>query len=506
MRRQIMIFLAVSAMLVCALPAFAYESKLSGYFLVNAWVADYGLYNESNKTPDRLVDQRFRFKYTGIVNEFIDFTYVGEINYEWGEGGSSGGRRSGAAAGASAVNMESKNLFVSLAVPSTTWRTYVGYQTLGDNTEGWVFGDYYSSVHAKGEALNGILDVGWAKAYEGDTGKTYDTTKITELDDVDMLTIQYQGNKIGKLKPTLDLIYISNRRPENTGATSNTDLGVVTIPEGATENLFFIDPKIEYSLTPDTKLTTYLIYEFGKQSDMQSDGTDVDVSAYLLSGKAETKDANWGVSAQVVYASADDDAYDGKQASIRTPYHQAYDTNQSLIGQPSNSIWLDTGLMIMAGNDMGGVYPGGPQSIGLAVYDGYLGGYGLTAAVVQGNYVPKTFPKVYFKASAGSFTTNIDNRNLFSGAKEHDGKYMGTETAFHVGYKPYSNLDLSLNFAYAWLGSFYNNTSTGESVYNTTTASATSGVKLTCGTPLYGADKEDPDNPCVIAAKVKVTF
>ncbi|MCE5274281.1 MAG: hypothetical protein LLG43_03990 [Deltaproteobacteria bacterium] len=506
MKKLLTVLFAISILLACSMPAFAYESKLSGSYLVNAFVADLALYDGSNKKPDRLVEQRFKFKYTGIVSEYIDFTYVGEINQEWGEGGSSGGRRSGGAAGASAVSLENKNLYACLAIPGTSWKSTVGYQTMGDNTDGFVFGDYYDGIRFRGQAFNGTLDVGWARAFEGDTGRPYDTTKINEQDDVDMVTAQYQGKKIGNLKPSLDLIYISNRRPQNTTSPSNTDLGVISIPADAKENLFFIDPRIDYSFTPDTKLTSYLIYEFGDQSNLLSNGKDVNVSGYLLMGKIETKDSNWSLGAHVVYASADDNAYDGKQESIRTPYHQVYDHNQSFIGQPSNSIWLDTGLMIMAGSAMGGVYPGGPQSLGLAVYDGYLAGYGLTAAVINGSYVPAALPKAYVKASVGSFSTNIDNRNLFAGAKEHDGKYLGSEAALHIGYNPYSNLDLSLNFAYAWLGSFYNNTSTGKSVYNTTDESATSGVNITCSAPLYGDTKGDPDNPCMVAARARVTF
>lgn len=504
--RKLAAFLVVfCAMLSVSVPATALESKLTGYFLVNGFVADLGLYDGSNKKPDRLVDQRFYLKYLGTVNEYMSFTYKAQINNQWGTGGSSGGRRSGAAAGASAVNIENKNLYMTLAIPSTSWKTSVGYQTMGDNTEGWVFGDYYSGVRARGEAFNGIMTLGWAHAYEGDTGKAYRTTEINELDDVDMLTVQYQGIKFETVKPSLDLIYISNRRPLNVSNPANTDIGVLSIPEDATENLFFIDPMVEYSYSHNTKLTAYLVYEFGEQSKLLS-GRDVTVGGYVMSGKAETKGSNWHLSAQVVYASADDDAYDTKQKSIRTPYHQAYDSNQSLIGQPANSIWCNTGLMIMAGSSMGSSYPGGAQSIGLAVYDGYLGGYGLTAAVVRGDYVPTSMPKMYLSTSIGSFMTNEDNRNLFGGAKEHEGTYMGTEAALHIGYKPYENLDLSINFAYTWLGDFYDNTSTGKSVYNTVTPSATSGVNIICGAPLWGADRGDPDNPCMAVLRAKMSF
>ena len=468
MRKTLVAALCTTLAVAIALPAFALDSKLNGFVRIKGVM---GLTTmQKNDTPDKLVTQRLRAKYTGTVNEYLSFVYFGEVDFEWGDDGGNGGRGNGGGFDGDAVNLETKNVYMTVKIPDTPVTVTAGLQGYNDNNDSIIFGNDAAGINIEPKGvLGGNWSFAWFKAKEGDDNVNSSPGKAKIEDDINFYAVQYALKPMGKLKLGADFYYAQVQNPITIGANANG---------GDREDVYYLSVNAGYDFGM-LKLNGWGVYNFGKGKDLQyKSGTvwkkqDQDYSGFVAKVAADVGGKDWGATLTGIYWSADDDSGDDKYEGFRTPGFQGY-CGEGTFCRGGMAAWLPFGR---EGTQL--IFTEGATATNAVTYTGLgsqaaVDGYGLTALIAKASWSPAALPNVYLKGLVAYAMTVKDDRIKGDNKSDHEGKSIGTEVTGVVGYRMAKNLDLSLTGAYCFLGDYYDGKATD--------------VK-------DGTKGEDPDNP-----------
>lgn len=153
MRKYLISFIAILAVVALVAPSFAVEFKYGGMYRWRIQAKDNmmdGQDTKNGKWDDRewWIDQRIRMYFDFIGSENLKLVTKWEADTMWGlERTYSGmpGRQGGGDVGADAVNLEMKNVYLDFAIPNTPVRTQLGVQGFS-LLNGWIFEDDASAA------------------------------------------------------------------------------------------------------------------------------------------------------------------------------------------------------------------------------------------------------------------------------------------------------------------------------------------------------------------------
>jgi hypothetical protein len=519
MKKRLVTALCSALAVATALPAFALESQFTGFYRAKGIMGDPRMGKDTNKKPDWLSEQRLRFQYRGIVNEYLQFTYMGEFDFMWGDTAYTNAlspvpgttpavsipstRNKGGAIGGSGVNLETKYLYMTVKVPDSPVTATVGFQAIGDNWN-WAFGiPQAPGVKITAANLAKMLDVTayWLKAQEGD-GNGVGVLNAQKEDDVDVYGLQLQSRPTKDTKAGLDFYWWNNQGQGGAGDTPiSAGAGLRLPPGNKPESLVFVGVNGSYKLpiAMPTNLSGWVATVNGKQEGVITGGGDLKINSYAGTLKVDTAGKDWGAWARLVYFPADSNVDDNKQKQWRSP----------LGADNGPAPFLLEGSMFMFGDMMALNYLSAtPGRVGSILNsDGILSGYGLMAGMLSGSYSPSFVKNSYVKGLVGYAVALKDDIDPSVVGAERAGKTFGAEVSARVGYKFAKNLDLSLNAGTFLVGDFYDKT-VGPSGLSTGSAAITPAVANNPGSSINvtNASFSDPDNPYVVYVMAQLDF
>jgi len=441
--KKILFTVVCLSLVLPAVPSFAYDHELGGYYLLRAQMmsnvfhpsqsAASRVFNTSNDPapnvdkPAKLFDQRFRAKWTNNINEWVSVVYFGEIDFQWGDQtAATATRNSGGGAGGDAVNLETKNLYASIKIPETPVSVTLGLQGFKDNCNyAYAFGD------ASGIKVDAALEMAkltfyYLKWFEGDlVGKDY--SAYAQENDRDIYMLQ------GALTPAKDLKL-------NLGATYSVD-------KTAGHDLYWLSADATFAIAPVTVEVTG-VYNFGEIND-----GDGNVSGYHLSARASAKAGDISGFVRAFYFSGDDDTEDENYV-------------HSILGGAPPLFGVQDGLLIsMANANPGDV--NGDAALSQLAYTRT----GLMGATAGGKYSFSQVKGGYAGLSVGYFQLVED----MGGDAD-----LGFEISGSVGMTVADVVQLSANAATLMLGSAFDGSAP--------------------------VTNDDPDNPYSMYLMAKVLF
>lgn len=465
MKRSIIGVLCLVLLCAMTAPAFALETKLSGFYKVRAISDNFSARNnfigdlaDKNKA-DAVVDQRLRMKLDAKVNENLSFTYYAEIDMQFGdESYSNSGRNDGGGIGGDTTNLETKNLYIDVKVPDTNTAVRVGLQGVADHYDYSFFAADMAGVKVKTNLGAAGITAGWFNLGNGGRFQNSDNINLwalqTDFKPSDALSLgadyyyyQNQGSAPGSQLyasyfGTADIKQISG----NPATLGNENWSGTR----SAMDLHYLGGHGSYKLG-DVTLSGWVNFNVGSVDNLTINGTlmDVDVSGYAGRLKATTNINGFKLAASSTYFSGDDDLSDGDADFIVNPLATesfAFATDGFMIMTPDVN-WNSIG------------------QYGFAMVDAAWAGYGLFSANVTGSFKPTDTS--YVKCGIGYFASLEDTVN--DDRTDRNGTTLGTEFFLRAGIKVAKNLDVSLNGAYASLGDFYDNNGGGKSANVATT-------------------------------------
>lgn len=138
MKRFMVMFVALLAIVAIAMPAFAVEFKYGGLFRLR-WHSDNNLSGTPGDDDQNYMDQRLRMYFTFIASENLQVVTKWEMDTQWGQ------EVTGGDSGADAIRLEMKNVYVDFNIPYTPVRAMLGVQGITIE-EGWIIDDDFSAA------------------------------------------------------------------------------------------------------------------------------------------------------------------------------------------------------------------------------------------------------------------------------------------------------------------------------------------------------------------------
>lgn len=466
MHKSVKVFAALFMAMLLAAPAFALETKLSGFYNLRGIGDNFKATNNyigtlgDNARSQSLVDQRLRLKLDSKVNDFLAFTYYAEIDMQWGdEQYSNDGRNDGGGLGGDTTNVETKNLYIDVKVPDSSSAFRLGLQGFADNWDYTFFAADMAGIKYTTKLGAADVTAGWFKIADRDT---YGTA-LAVNDDVTLWGLQAAVKNNPNLKYGAEYYYYQNEGSQAYGTFfGTTDIAAVLNFNGGGGNwtanrdqmdLHYLGGNAELRLDK-LVLSGWVTVNAGTVDKINNDLSNptltdnLDVKGFAGRLKATTGFGGLKLNLAGTYFSGDDDLTDGDATFIVNPLATesfAFATDGFMIFTPD-----------IAWNSVG--------QYGFAMVDAAWAGYGLTSVVLTGSYVPEQMKNVYVKSGVGYFASTEDKLAANDPRTDRAGTNLGTEVYLRTGYKFADNLDLSVNGAYAWLGDFYDNHGGGTAV------------------------------------------
>lgn len=415
MRKGLVVLMAALLVAAFALPAMA-DTSVTGFYRAKGHFGNYKLYGAKQIAADvpssSFVEQRLRAK-IGIGDENVKAFYFAEFDMAFGDS-SAGGRGTGAALGADANNMETKNLYVWFKVPNTTFDFTVGLQNQSDSYAGILFGvSDMAGVFTNFKVDPVSLRLGWAKWYEGDSN---------EADDVDLYVAEAKLTPAKDVKLGLNLYYLNTGKGSVGAPTTGADSGSVKV----------YVPGIDFSAKAGpVGLTGFLFYQSGT---VENTGVpDVDIKAYAGDLRADLALGPGKAFFEGLFISGGDgsaaDEYESivSAADFNTTQVFFYRTDMQILMPNADDINTSMPLTANYSN-------GGRGLIHLAA-----------------GYSQKFTDKFSGKLGLGYLMAT----EMLESDPDYKDKGMATEVNFNVNYNIAKGLDLGLYGAFAFLGDFY---------------------------------------------------
>lgn len=455
MKRTIIGALCLALLCAMAAPAFALETKLSGFYNVRGITDNIAARNNyigelvNNAKDESLVDQRLRLKLNAKVNEYLSFVYYTEVDMQFGdEQYSNSGRNDGGGIGSDTTNLETKHLYIDVKTPDMNSSFRLGMQGVEDHYDYSFFAADMAGITYNTSVNDVDLSAGWYKLGEGG---------FQTADDITLWALQTTLVDSENFKLGADYYYYQNQGAGPAGGGlkaqqyasffGTADIDAVDAFNSGTNtwsgtrgemNLHYFGGHTEYRLE-NVVLTGWINVNTGSVDDLTINGslTDVDVQGYAASVKAGTNIGHLKLNLRGTYFSGDDDLSDGEADFIVNPLATesfAFATDGFMIFTPDVN-WDSVG------------------QYGFAMVDAAWAGYGLAAVNLTASYKPTHAS--YVSGGIGYFSSLEDTTN--DDRQDRNGTGLGTEIFLRAGFKMAENLDLSLNGAYAWLGDFYDN-------------------------------------------------
>jgi hypothetical protein len=286
---------AVGLMLVSGVAvttASAVESQFGGYWRTRSYFADNFDQPDSN---DNITDTRTRLYYTAKFNDDLKFVNKFEFNSSWGDdnGGDVGADGKG--------NFRIKNSYVDATFGKVNAKMGIQTVTIG---RGFVLNDDSSSLIATADFGMVKLPVGYVAisaedadfpGWDGSRAKNqqFTTNGVTRTGfgdgegDIHLLTVMPQININDSVKVT----------PHATWATITSE----------DSDLYYLGVDADLKFDAVSAWAT-AVYNGGQLDNL--DGTESDISAFLLAGGADANLGMVGVHGQGFYGSGDDNRND----------------------------------------------------------------------------------------------------------------------------------------------------------------------------------------------------
>ncbi len=454
MKKKLLVALSSTLAVAMALPAFAKDHSLNGYFRTRFMMTDFNN-ARSEDSPTKIVDQRARFKWTFGLNEYVSVTYYGEVDIQYGDAsygktntGALTTRNDGGRLGGDTVNLETKNIYLNVKIPDTPVAARIGLQGYGDHWDYALVAADMAGVKFSGKTDMVSGNVGWFKWGEG--AQTADNVE----NDIDFYAVQLAFQPMGGLSLGTDLYWLNvNGSGYGSAGFSNADI-------------YWLGVNGKYKAGP-VSLSGWFAYNFGTADSAAANGDDLDISAFAGSIAAGFAPAP-GLKAKLtaLYFSGDDDNGDTDQNSWTIP-------------QSGEDFFFATqGFMLMLADITWTTW--GFEGFGESAV---TSGNGLWAVTLTGQYNPAALKGVYVKGGVGYFSAIEDDRTPNDGADDHDGTGLGTEVYVRTGTKVADVVDVSLNAAYALLGDYFNDMATDDN-----------------------GKTDDPNNPYMLYVMVNVPY
>ena len=451
--------LAAGLALAVATPALA-ELKVTGFYRLMA---------ENNVLKDRdyeegdsqsWVDQRMRLGVVNTLNDNVSFTYLAEVDTDWGVDGTEG--QDGAFDG-DGINVESKHIYLDIKSGDTSAR--LGLQAYGDEFEGMIVNGDMTGAAVKHKIGNTSLGFLYAKWDENDgDGSSGVTAARSNWDDTDFYGVSLSQKFSDTFKAGAAVYYLDINDATDPRPNISTSAGAVGIDQNglgewgngavaaagvaadhADAEIFF------YGLNAAANfgnfgIDGFAIYQDGELKIDIPGVDDADSQAWMASVKGKMKLSSGDIGLRAIYISEDDDADDNGYWMGTFGEYDFVNENQM--------IFLTDKFVCNATKER------------YAISDAANEGFGLMAFVLSGNH---TLPdNMYVNWGAGYYLAVDDERNdnddprvgteNFLNSDERDGDTLGYELALRVGKKFFEKVDVSLNAAFADFGDFYDNT------------------------------------------------
>jgi hypothetical protein len=432
--------LAIGLILAVATPALA-EVKFSGFYRLMGYSASQLNTNVRHGDSQQFIDQRLRAQITNTLNDNVAITYQAEIDTPWGEQ-SKGGIGGGGQFETDGVNVETKHLYLDLKQGDTSAR--LGLQAYGDEFQGMVvFADMAGATvkHKIGNTSLGLLYGKWDENDgNGDNAYPMQNAGRSDWDDTDFYGVTVSQKisdtfKVGAAVYLLDANDVTDFG--TTGSTVGGGLHGLT-PVAAPDD--HADVKIwYYGLTADAKFGDFGVEGFVLRQEgsvnfnTDPETKDISSQAWMASAKGTMKLANGNIGLRGIFITDDESNDDSEQWLGSFGEYDFVNENQSifLTDKFVCNYTKERYAMTSAANQ----------------------GYGLWAFILSGNH---TLPKdMYANWGLGYYRSVSNDTN--DGPNTRDGKKLGWEGDLRVGKKFFEKVDVSLNAAYAKLGSFYDN-------------------------------------------------
>lgn len=438
----------VSLALLVATPAFALETKLSGFYQFMAAADNFEGTNNyvgtlsGNANSEKVIDQRLRLKLDGKVNENLSFVYYGEIDFQWGDNSYANARNDGGAIGGDTVNLETKNAYIDVKVQDDV-NARLGLQSFYDRQDQVFFAADMAGAKVDFNLGTVGMTAGLFNLIEGDFKKT---------DNVYLAGLQATFPNVGDLALGADYYYFQNRGPAGYANFFGTaDIDEVLFNGGWSANrtdmdLHYLGLQGTLKLSEDASVNGWLLYNNGSVEGIFAPDQDVDVAGYAASVRGTCKAGRVDTAVRLFFFSGDDNLADGDAGFVVNPLA----TESYAFG--------DDGFMIFF-QDVNWANVG---QYGFALMDAAYAGYGLYG----GNFTASLKPteKTDFKCGLGYFASLEDTLAAADPRTDRKGTVLGTELFVRAGYTFKENLNVSLNGAYAALGDFYDAAGGGTAV------------------------------------------
>ena len=446
MYKTIKTVVVISLAMLVAAPAFALETKISGFYQFMAAVDNFEATNnyvgtlKDNAESEKLVDQRLRIKLDGKVNESLSFVYYGEVDFQWGDNSYATARNDGGAIGGDTVNFETKNAYIDVKFEEDVTARF-GLQGFYDRQDQVFFAADMAGAKIGFNAGSVGMTAGMFNLIEGD----FDSS-----DNVYLWALQADFPSQGDFKLGADYYFFQNRGPAgyaNFIGTIDIDEVLFNAGPNPTSNrgdmdLHYLGVQGNLKVSDATSVNGWLLYNTGTVDFDPT--TEIDVAGYAASVRGKFKLGGADAAARVFFFSGDDDLTDGDADFMVNPLAtESYafgDDGFMIFFQDAN--WANVG------------------QYGFALMDAAYAGYGLFG----GNFTLSMAPaeKVSFNCGLGYFASLEDS--VVDARTDRDGTVLGTELFVRAGYTFENNLNLSLNGAYAALGDFYDTAGGGTAV------------------------------------------
>jgi hypothetical protein len=444
MKRKILAVLCTTVAIGMATASFAKDHELNGFFRVRGIWNNYGLGTNTAFTDKadeaKIWEQRVRMKYTMNLNEYLGFTYFGEFDFDWGDKAFANARNDGGGIQGDTVNLETKNLYMSVKVPETPVSAKLGLQGVGDHWSGYFLLSDVAGILANVKLDAVDITVGTFKLWEG--------SDLIE-DDVDLYAVMLGFKPMGDLKLGLDFFYANdNDFNQQTGNTSA--IGIQDSFGGA--DLYWVGANADYKMG-GLGLSGWAMYNGGTLKSGGSSATDdIEVSGFAMDVMGTYTVAGVKFGLEGFYVSGDDDLSDDE---IDMPLStDVWSGSPAVYGAAGPTLpFYKSGLMILLYD------PKSANFSSAAMRDAQNGALGLWGVVLQGAYTPPNLKAMYVKGAIGYVNSVEDADDAYGTGGETN---LGTEIAARVGYKMAEALDLSFNGAYVMLGDFYDDWTTDK--------------------------------------------
>ena len=450
MRKAAKLGLVVLSLVLAASSAFALETKISGFYQFmaagNNFEAsnnDVGVFKDDAE-DEQLIDQRLRLKLDGKVNENLSFVYYGEIDFQWGDASYTTHRNDGGAIGGDTVNLETKNAYIDVKFDDNA-TARLGLQSVYDRQDQVFFAADMAGAKVDFNLGSAALTAGVFNLIENDT---------KSADNIYLYALQASLPAMGQVTAGVDYYYFQNRGeagyPNYFGSAdlySDSWSG-----DRGDMDLHYLGVQGEFKLSDAAAINGWILFNMGTVDGVPAAMDETDVQGYAASVRGTLKIGEINTAARLIYFSGDDNLADEDANFIVNPlWSESY-------------AFGDDGFMIFL-QDVNWANVG---QYGFAMTDAAYAGYGLIAANVT--VATTVAEKIDLKGGIGYFASLEDSVAAGDPRTSRDGTCLGTEVFVRAGYTFANNLNLSLNGAYAWLGSFYDNNGGGYAINDAATS------------------------------------